>query len=459
MKKIISILVISGVFASFINNASAGYFPYDAKRACPQMITSFLTSGNASDEVLFMQNELKKEGYYKGNPDGNFDNSTMVALQQFQRDNNLLQSGKIGQYTMDSLNQRICGFSNYNFNSNSNSNVSPYNTGTTFVDAFDPFVRVITAESDKYVASQNSTQPVSYSNVNSLPTVNGLNVSGTSIVNINSANISVIPPATLINQSVTSANLIYNPSIGYTYSVSPNSGSITVLSPGVNSVFREGDNVKISWRASNLNVSVYQVLLENTITGRSKEITTTSGNEVSVTLTKDLLDYVCYSTCDSYQQGSFQIAVATPIKDMVGNVTNLKARVYPLTIKRDIFSQSVANISASKSPASSNETFKIYINISNPSLFWNQTNNKYSFGVSASCSSGVSVSIGGMNCGQELSMPQTSQYTQREVPVTAINNGWFTQPVTFNLSVYDEFGRITGTSSTTVQINPTPKSI
>ncbi len=442
MKRIISTLAISVVFASFINNAYAGYFLTDAKRACPQMITSFLTSGNTSDEVLFMQNELNKEGYFREVPNGYFDNSTIQALTLFQRDNNLLQTGKVGQYTMDSLNQRICGFSSSN-----NGSV----VGMTVVDPIDPFVKIVNAESDKYVANQNSTQAGSFSNN-----------SNTNNQNINNSNIiqsfAVTTPATLIDQSTTNTSVFYNPAIGYTYGITPKSGSVTVTSPPTNSVFNEGDTVNISWFATNLNVSNYQVLLENTITGESKELVVTSSNNARIVLTKEILDSVCSSVCDDYKQANFNIAIVTPVKDTTGNVSNLKARVFPVMIKRNISILGNANISASKTPVNSGEIFKLYINASNPVLYSNQIN-KYSLGVSAICPSGVSVSVGGMNCGQEFSMPQTSNYTQNEIPVKVTNNGWFTQSVIFNLGIYNEVGKLISVASTTVDVSPAPKSI
>ena len=261
MKKIISILMVSGLFATITNNVYAGYFITPTREACPQVMETNPSFGSASDEVLFMQNELKREGYFNDVPTGYFDNHTVEALKRFQRDNDLLQTGKVGPYTQDYLNQRICGFS-------LSKNEDMVAVGTTVVGSYDPFVKVVNAETDKYVATQNSTQGTGNTlnvsnNQSNYPELPRVVTPNTGTVITDSSKISYIAPATLINQPINNASIIYNPQIGYTYSVSPKAGSITMISPGANSVFHEGDSVHLSWYTTNLSVNAYRIVLKN----------------------------------------------------------------------------------------------------------------------------------------------------------------------------------------------------
>ena len=58
-----------------------------------------LEMGSRGDDVVTLQNRLKKLGYYNGNVDGDFGSSTAAAVKAFQRRNNLEVDGRVGLAT------------------------------------------------------------------------------------------------------------------------------------------------------------------------------------------------------------------------------------------------------------------------------------------------------------------------------------------------------------------------
>lgn len=448
MKKIITIFTFLGVLALFTNNLYAGYFNNVPVIACNERITSYLSYGSSGNEVRTLQEVLASEGYLSAYPNGNFGYATRAAVKSFQRDNYLSQTGTVGPATRDAINERLCD-NNVSSNVYYNDTYS-YNSSVTYVDPFDPYVKVISPSDNGTVVTYGS-----------YGTNYGTNYGTTYTTSNTTGSISVTPlvPAT-VNNSLTQANVIYNPLIGYTYSLAPSAGSLTISSPGSNSSFHEGDTVNLNWYTNNITAVQYVISLENISSGRTWDIKLSTGNSDSFVLTKEMLDYVCAGVCNQYSQSKFNIVVSTPIKDMIGNVSMFKARVADVTIIRPYYTMGNVSLTSSRSPVNSGETFKLYTNVLNQSYsnyYYGQVA-PYSFGISATCSSGVSVSIGGLNCGQEFSMPQTSAYSQREIPVIATNSGWFTQSVTFNLTAYNQAGQIMGFASTSVQVNPIPRA-
>ncbi len=427
MKKIITTFTVLASLALFINNSYAGYFNNTQINRCNNQITSYLSFGSSGDEVLILQKLLSASGYLSAYPNGYFGNATKAAVKNFQRDNYVSQTGSLGQTTRDLVNERLCD----DFSSYGSSYSYGYNSSVTYVDEFDLYVKVV---SPNGVYSNNSNNY--YNQYSTLST-------------------DALVPAT-VQSSLTQANIIYNPLVGYTYALVPTSASLTISSPGSSSSFHEGDTVNLKWYTNNITALQYVISLENVSTGRVKDIALASTNDHSFVLTKEILDYVCAGVCNQYSQSKFNIIVSTPIKDMAGNITSFKAKVSDVTIIRPYFLSSNVSLTAGKSPVNSGELFRLYINILNNSYYnWNNSQTlPYSFGISATCTSGVSVSVGGLNCGQEFAMPQTSSYTQREIPVAITNNGWFSQNVIFNLTAYDQLGRVIGSASTTVIVHP-----
>lgn len=62
-----------------------------------------LEMGSRGDEVVTLQNRLKKLGYYSGNVDGDFGESTANAVRAFQRRNGLTVDGRVGDATAAQL--------------------------------------------------------------------------------------------------------------------------------------------------------------------------------------------------------------------------------------------------------------------------------------------------------------------------------------------------------------------
>ena len=438
MKKIITIFTFLGAIALFTNNSYAGYFNNAPINTCDEQITSYLSFGSSGDEVSILQGLLSNEGYLSAYPNGHFGSATKAALKGFQRDNGLSVTGTVGPSTQDAINERLCdnnlSTSNYYNNSYSYNN----NSSVTYVDPFDPYVKVV-SPSDNGTVITYGTNYGTYTTPNS------------------AGSISVTPlvPAT-VNSSLTQANIIYNPLVGYTYALAPSAGSLTISSPGSNSSFHEGDTVNLNWYTNNITAVQYVISLENISSGRTWDIKLVSGNSDSFVLTKEMLDYVCAGVCGQYSQSKFNIVVSTPIKDMIGNVNMFKARVSDVTIIRPYYSINNINLTSNKTPVDSGESFRIYGNNLNQAYYnYGYTQDlPYSYGISANCLAGVTVSIGGLGCGQEFVMPQSGNYLQRGIPVTATNNTWFTQSVVFNLTSYNQAGQIIGFASTSVQVNP-----
>lgn len=71
------------------------------------MLTKLLKFGTGyggyDKEVAQVQTMLKELGYYKGKIDGQFGSLTLDAVKRFQRDNNLLVDGIVGNQTYTRL--------------------------------------------------------------------------------------------------------------------------------------------------------------------------------------------------------------------------------------------------------------------------------------------------------------------------------------------------------------------
>ena len=456
MKKIIAITGFFGLLASLYGTSFAGYFNPAPVVRCDTQITYTLQRGSESNEVYILQNFLINNGFLSTRPNGYFGSQTQYAVKLFQTNNGISRTGSVGPRTRDAINELLCD------NGVVNNGVSydgyGYGNGVTYVTNEDPYVRVISPQANPPAVYQTgytgTIDPVSsyVASPISSPVYNNLFSSPVgSPVNNNTV---VIPPATTIS-SVQGSGIVYNPASGYSYGITPLSGSVTVTSPVANATYQEGDTVFVNWSTNNLSVTAFSILLESEISRQSAPITTVSGNSASFVLTKELLDSVCSGTCNNSQQGSFKIIVSTPSVDIAGNVSNLRAAVFPITIKRPLGTGKV-NISASKTPVDSGEVFKLFVNIPTDTLTNNLSNGSYSIRVSALCPASVTASVAGNVCGQEFAMPFTTSGTvaqQQEIPAAINNPTWFKQDVTFRVNVVDIFGRVIGTAVTMVTAN------
>lgn len=450
MKKIITAIGILATTATF---AQAAYFDATPVQRCNVQITSTLQTGSEGDQVYVLQSMLNQGGYMYAAPNGHFGPATTAALKSFQVDNAIYPTGMVGPLTRDAINERLCdsdvrgdsmsyslyGYGNYSYYGGA--------SGVTYVDLYDPFVKVVSpaySNPTLYNNPPTTVSPISNVIPASLPVNTNITFTGT--------------PAP--SAGIAGTSIIYSPSIGYTYGVTPQSGVLTILTPLANSAYNEGDTVNLAWTTSNLNATQYQILLENTSSLQSRVVAVTSTKSASFVLTKEMLDAVCSGTCDNnntgyYNTGSFRIVITTPITDITGTTSTFRATVSPITIKRPNYGTANVSIMGSKTPVNSGEVFKLYVNVPNPNY---TVYNQYSFKIRAICPTAVTVSIAGVPCGQEFSMPVTSNYYQQEVPTMITNGSWYGQDVVFEITATNALGTVAGTSRTTIRVNPAPFS-
>jgi peptidoglycan hydrolase-like protein with peptidoglycan-binding domain len=448
MKKIIIALGFVGFFAGSTSLVFAGYFDTTPIQRCNTQITHTLQIGSENDDVYVLQSMLKQGGYLYVTPNGYFGVSTKSAVMRFQNENGLSASGIVGELTRNAVNERLCdndvrgdttNYMSYEYNG--------YTSGTTYVDPYDPYVKVISPQITNPVVYAT---PQEYSNNSSfsLPSVNATYVTNTASNYLPSTGI--LTPAT---SQIEGSHIIYNPSTGYSYGLTQKSASLTVITPVSNSVFNEGDTVNLAWTTDNLNASGFEIILENTSTGQSKQIAVVQNNSFSFVLSKELLDAVCAGGCDNNQQGSFKIVIMTPVTDIAGITSNFRAGVSPITIKRPYGINAPISILTGKTPVNSGEKFKLYVQapITNNPVY-----NNYTIKIHALCPSSVSVKVAGVSCGQDFVAPLSLLSTQQEIPAEIVNNSWFKQDVTFEVMVINPAGQVVGVDHTIVTANSAP---
>lgn len=444
MKKIIIALSFLGLVGGSLTSAFAGYFNDTPAMRCDTQITRTLQVGSQNNDVYTLQSMLKQGGYLYVVPNSYFGPSTKAAVKRFQSDNGLTANGIVGEATRNAVNERLCDtdvrgdamrYSLYD-----------YSSGVTFVHQYDPFVKVISPNvrtPEVYATPQE--QAISFSSSHILPN----NVISS---DVNSVVGGLLPSTTHIDGT----NIIFNPSTGYSYGITQKTGSLTIFSPVKNAVYKEGDTLTVSWTTDNMNASGFHIILENTATSQSKQVATVSGNSASFVLTKELLDAVCFTSCDPNQQASFKVVITTPVRDIAGITSDFRAAVAPITIKRPYGASATVRISTSKSPVDSGEKFRMYINV--PTLdSWNTTIGTDSIvRMRAICLNNIQVSVAGIPCGQELVMPVSAVTNQSGVPVMITNTTWYKQEVIFEITITNPLGEVLGTAKTTVVASQAP---
>jgi peptidoglycan hydrolase-like protein with peptidoglycan-binding domain len=448
-------LVALGFFGILTNVASAAYFDNAPAPRCDVQITRELRNGSEGVEVTVLQDFLNRAGLLSATPNGHFGPATTAAVRAFQSQNYIPATGTVGPMTRNAINERMCDTDlrgdSMNYYGNYSSNYgSSYSSGVTYVDPYDPFVQVISpvvTTPTVYTTPQNVIMPSNY------------NTYGTTVSN-NLVTASTFAPAS--TPGIASTNIIYSPSLGYTYGLTPATGSLTITTPVANSVYNEGDTVYLAWSTNNLNANGFNILLENTSTGQSKTVTSTTGNSVSFALTKDILDVVCSGACgvnySNNYQGTFRIVVTTPIRDISGNVSTFRAAVAPITIKRPYANFGTVSITTSKTPVTSGEIFRLYVNIPTGASWDANIYGQYSFKIRAICPAGTTASIAGVQCGSDFIIPFAPTFFQSEIPASIVNTSWYQQNVTFVLTVTNLAGQVLGTSETRVTVNAAPFS-
>lgn len=450
MKKIIAIAGFLGIFASGVNTSFAGYFNTQPIDVCQSQITRSLQVGSENNDVYLLQGVLSAAGFLQAAPNGYFGYQTQRAVKVFQMNNGLPVTGAVGEATRNALNERLCdtdlidnqivsGYSNY----------SEYGqmSGITYVGATDPFVRVVTPQ---------EAIPVVYPTAQSDLYGHGASASlhGPSAIIQNSP---LTPSFAQTSQQIAGTNIIYNPSTGYGYGITPQSGSMTVSSPVANAVYQEGDTVYVRFTTTNLTQAPYSILLENNISGQSKTVATISNTSYQFVLTKELLDAVCAGVCDANQQGSFRVVVTVPTVDIARNTSTLRAAIAPITIRRPL-AQGKLTLTASKTPVASGEGFRLYVNAPIISFGNLDVATTYTLRVKAVCPSSLTVSLAGAGCGQDIVIPFEATRLAQGIPVIITNPTWYKQDVTFSVALFTPNGQISADTSATVSVNAAPFS-
>lgn len=447
MKTIIKAAIVAVGMGGFISvTAQAAYFDTAPAPRCAIQLNRQLRTGSEGVDVSVLQDFLNRAGYLRVVPNGHYGPATTAAVRAFQSGNFISVTGQVGPLTLNAINERMCD-TDLHANSLADTYSAGYagiQTGVTYVDPFDPFVRVITPQ---------NTVPTVYTNPqNTITTTAYSTTAGTSIIPTPST---VITPAT--TGGILSTNIIYSPAVGYTYGITPASGVLTIITPQSNATYREGDTVQLSWTTNNLNANGFNILLENASTNQSRIVTSTTGNGASFALTRELLDAVCAGACSAANQDNYRIVISTPVRDIAGNVTTLRAAVQPVIILRPFTIVGPVTLSVSKSPVSSGEVFRLYATI--PFLTGTVVSDgQYSFRIRATCPSGVTVSVAGAPCGQDFTLPYNSSRFQSEIPVMIGNSTYFRQDVTFTLTALNAQGQVIGSATTTAQVSATPFS-
>lgn len=451
MKKIIIAMGFLGLFAGSATSVLAGYFNTTPVNSCDTQITRTLQVGSKNNDVYVLQNMLSASGYLFVAPNGYFGPSTKAAVKRFQNANGVPATGTVGASTRNAINERLCDTDLLGGNSSYDS--YGYSSGITYVDNYDPYVIVVSPKVTTpviYATPQENTASLFPKNVTSNTVINA---SGYIPIDGNYQVSNSIVPATT---QIQGTNIVYNPSMGYTYGVIPKSGSITVTSPIINSVYKEGDTVNLVWTTDNINATQFQVYLENTSTKQSKLVTMTRNKSISFVLSKEILDAVCAGACDNNQQGTFKIVIATPVTDIAGITSMFRAGVSPITIRRPYAVSAAVTITTNKTPVNSGEAFRLYVNTPSVNSWDANLRENTIVKIHAICINNVQVSIAGVPCGQDFSMPLSALASQSGIPTMITNTTWYKQDVVFEVVLTNVAGLVIGTAKTTVVANNAP---
>lgn len=110
-KVIVTIFVVLNVF-NFTNAQNTNYINVSAanvenflENACtlPSYLKKPLKRGNRGDSVRQLQNYLYEKGYLKVGPNGNYGPSTVAAVKNYQRSNNLVVTGLVGNVSLEHM--------------------------------------------------------------------------------------------------------------------------------------------------------------------------------------------------------------------------------------------------------------------------------------------------------------------------------------------------------------------
>lgn len=373
--------------------------------SCDATITRTLMIGSHGDDVATLQDYLHDSGYLAAQSNGYYGKATSNAVKLFQSRYGIKVTGSVGPISRDTLNNLICG---------------------------------------------NDVAPVSASQVTYVPSNISSNVS--SVVQI---------PSTSVNESVSylqNGQVITIPvsqakrTSDYTVSISK-LPSVTIVIPLNKSSYNEGDTVPVTWVASNLNATHYTVMLANTQSGLEKRVASLSGDTktYNVTLTKELLDSVCGGTMCAGTTNGYRMYVIAYYQTLDGELS-IKAYADQISVTRPLSQVVSVSLTPSKNPVSVGEQIKLFTYIPSQPIF-SQYQNLY-WKITPVCPPGVSLTVNGLACGNDIYVYQSNINTMPDITVTINGNVWGPTEVTFNASVLSYYGgQELGRTQTKVLVN------
>ena len=381
---------------------------------CEETIDRTLSVGSSGEDVATMQDYLFDQDFLQSQPNSHYGYATKNAVKLFQSRYGIKATGTVGTQTRNLLNNLICGGDDHASHIGINARVTeiaPTKTNTSIY----PYSIV-------------------NSNVNTVPS--NYPVSRTPLV---------APP---INNYPYQAN---QPVYPVTVNRAP---TMTILIPLDKSFYNEGDVIPATWVTSNMNVSHYSIMLTNTSTGLEKQIAALPGSLTSykVSLTKEILDAVCAgaTACTGINANSYRMYIVAYYQTEGGELS-IKAYADQMRVNRP---QTLAQVilTPSKNPVTAGETITLYGYVPNTPVFA-QYQSLY-WKVRAICQSGVTLTINGLSCGNDVYVYQSNINTSPQMTVQVGGNMWGPSEVTFEASVLSYYGgQELGRASTKILVN------
>ncbi len=389
------------------NGGLASY--YSSNNYCEATITRNLSLGSQGTDVATTQDYLFDQDFLQTQPNGYYGYGTKNAVKLFQSRYGINTTGTVGPQTMNLLNNLICGG-----NTGANNSYVANSSRTTEI------ATTVTSNNSYYPTGyQSSVYPVQ-STVNST---------------------SFVPAYSNINQPV--------------YPVTVNRApTMTIVIPMNKSFYKEGDTIPASWVTANMNVNHYNIMMTNTSTGLEKQVAALPGTlkQYNVTLTKELLDSVCAGTtaCTGINANSYRFYVIAHYQTVDGELS-IRAYADQMTIQRPETLAQVS-LSPSKSPVMAGDTIKLYGYVPNTGVF-SQYQNLY-WRIRPICAPGITLTVNGMNCGNDIYVYQSNINSSPEITVTINGNLWGPTEVTFEASVLSYYGgQELGRTTTKILVN------
>ncbi len=392
-----------------------GYGMYG--NSCDATVSRNLSLGSSGEDVATVQDYLFDQDFLQSQPNSHFGYETKNAVKLFQSRYGINPTGTVGLQTMNLLNNLICGGDDH----------------ASYVGATSRMVNMVT----EIPTTKTSTSVYPYSTVNT--NVNPLS---------NNYPPSNIP---LVNNYLYQPNQTNQSAYPTTVNRAP---SMTILIPLNKSVYNEGDTIPATWVTSNMKVSHYSVMLTNTSTGLEKQIAALPGSLTSykIALTKEALDAVCSGStaCTGINSNSYRMYIIAFYQTSEGELT-IKAYADQMTVNRPLTLAQVI-LTPSKNPVAAGETVTLYGYVPNTPVFA-QYQNLY-WKVRAICQPGVTLTINGLSCGNDVYVYQANINTSPQITVQVGGNMWGPSEVTFEATVLSYYGgQELGRTSTKILVN------